>query len=372
MFRTPADKNRLRAPASTGTLCPRMLRFTPILLFLILATRALAVDEWGILKYEGRDYVSIANIGQFYQLGPLQKSGSNLTLRTAARSLRGQIGSPDFYINNLKFILSYPVSEIGGQPSISRMDLTKLIEPVLRPNRIQNSAKIDTIILDPGHGGHDNGAASLFGSEKNYSLDVALRARDVLKAAGFRVFMTRSTDRFVPLEERAAMASKFPNALFISIHFNSSGNDATGVETFTLAPRGVPSMAADGPALSDLIPCTGNSRDAENIALACAAHATLVANSTMFDRGIKRARFVVLRESATPGVLIEGGFLSNSSDALRIATPAYRQQMAGSILQAVQNYRNAVGPRQSLPVASAANDNRPNIPTVVTSPTARQ
>ena len=70
MFRTPADKNRLRAPASTGTLCPRMLRFTPILLFLILATRALAVDEWGILKYEGRDYVSIAILANFINSGP--------------------------------------------------------------------------------------------------------------------------------------------------------------------------------------------------------------------------------------------------------------------------------------------------------------
>lgn len=348
-----------------------MRRFTPILIFLLLATRAFAVGDWNILKHEGRDYVTLANVGQFYQFGPLQQAGSNLVLRSSGRFLRGQVGSPEFYINNLKFILSYPISEIAGQPSISRMDLTKLLEPVLRPSRIPSSYKVNTIILDPGHGGHDNGAMSLFGCEKNYALDVALRARDALKAAGFQVYMTRSTDRFVPLEERAAIASRFPNALFISIHFNSSGNGATGVETFTLAPRGVPSMAVDGPALSDYVPNPGNARDAENIALACAAHATLVYNSAMFDRGIKRARFVVLRESATPGVLIEGGFLSNPNDARRIATAAYRQQMAGSILQAVQNYRNAVGgPRQSVPVAAADNETRPAGPTVIT-PTTR-
>ena len=343
-----------------------MFRLSPIILcLLLLASQVIAAGEWTLLKYEGRDYVTLANVGNFYQLGPVQRTGSGLLLRTASKSLRGQVGSPEFFINNLKFILSYPVTEIGGQPSISRMDLTKLLEPVLRPGRIQNSAKVDTVILDPGHGGHDNGATSLFGCEKNYTLDVALRARDALRAAGFRVYMTRSTDRFVPLDERAAMASRFPNALFISIHFNSSGNDATGVETYTLAPRGVPSMATDGPALSDLLPCTGNQRDAENIALACATHATMVYNSSMFDRGIKRARFVVLRENATPGVLIEGGFLSNSSDARRIATPFYRQQLAGSILQAVQNYRNAVGPRQSLPVASAAN---PAVPAATPNP----
>lgn len=342
--------------------------FSPILVLLLLAARALAGD-WALLKHEGRDYVTLTNIGDFYHLGPVQHVGNELVLREGARCLRGQLGSPEFHINNLKFILSYPIAELGGQPAISRMDLTKLLEPVLRPSRIQNSALVDTVILDPGHGGHDSGAASLFGTEKNYALDVALRTRELLRAAGFHVLMTRSTDVFVPLEQRALMASRYPKALFISIHFNASGNGASGVETYTLAPRGVPSMAADGPALSDLVPCTGNSRDAENIALACAAHATLVCNSAMFDRGIKRARFVVLRDSATPGVLIEGGFLSNSSDARRIATPAYRQQMAGSILQAVQNYCNAVGPRHSMPVAAVDKD-RPNVPVVIT-PTTR-
>ncbi len=361
-----------------------MFRFPPICLCVILfavqtAQTVFAAGDWTLLKRDGRDYVSLDNIGQFYQLGQVHRMGSQLVLNNASRSLRGQLGSPEFYINNLKFILSYPVAEIDGKPSVSRMDLTKLLEPVLRPSRIQNSAKIDTVILDPGHGGHDNGATSLFGCEKNYALDVALRARDTLRAAGFRVYMTRTTDRFVPLEERAQMASRLPNALFISIHFNSSGNDATGVETYTLAPRGVPSMAADGPMLTDFTPCTGNQRDAENIALACATHATMVYNSAMFDRGIKRARFVVLRDNATPGVLIEGGFLSNSNDARRIATPQYRQQLATSILQAVQNYRNAVGPHQSLPVASAAtppppggaatagSDPAKNIPVVITS-----
>ena len=343
-----------------------MLRLSPILVLLLFAARAFAVGDWTLLKYEGRDYVTLDNVGDFYQLGKVQQTGNNLLLKTTARSLRGQIGSPEFYINNLKFILSYPIADVGGHPVISRMYLTKLLEPIMRPSRIQNGVKVDTILLDPGHGGQDSGAASLFGTEKSYTLDVALRTRDLLRAAGFRVYMTRSTDQFVPLEERAAMASRLPNALFISIHFNSSGNGATGVETYTLAPRGVPSMATDGPALSDFVPCTGNARDAENIALACATHATLVYNSAMYDRGIKRARFVVLRDSATPGVLIEGGFLSNPNDARRIATAVYRQQMAGSILQAVQNYRNAVGPRQGLPVASAAT---PPLPTSTSGPT---
>lgn len=154
--------------------------------------------------------------------------------------------------------------------------------------------------------------------------------------------MTRTTDEFIPLEDRVSFANMHPTALFIAIHFNSGESDANGVETYTLAPRGVPSMAADGPRLSDLFPCPGNVCDAENMALACAMHASLVSHLRMFDRGIKRARFVVIRDITIPGVLVEGGFLSNPDDAPLISSAEYRQQEAQCIAIAVRNYRNAV------------------------------
>jgi N-acetylmuramoyl-L-alanine amidase len=75
----------------------------------------------------------------------------------------------------------------------------------------------------------------------------------------------------------------------------------------------------------------------------------MVVRSKMWDRGIKRARFVVIRDIAIPGVLIEGGFQTNQNDAKLIATPAYRQQLATAMVQAVQNYRRAVG-TQAAPV----------------------
>jgi N-acetylmuramoyl-L-alanine amidase len=268
--------------------------------------------------------------------------GNEATMELGARSLKGSLNSVEFYINRLKFNLSYPIIEHQGVPVISRMDLTKVIEPVLRPQKIKNAEKIDTIVLDAGHGGHDNGATSLYGNEKSFTLDVANRARLLLMQAGYRVVMTRTTDTFIGLEERVHFANQYSNALFISIHFNSGGA-GTGLETYTLAPRGVPSMMADGPRITDLQQCPGNINDPENIALATATHAAMVVRSRMYDRGIKRARFVVIRDITIPGVLIEGGFLSNDFDARLIATPAYRQQMASSILQAVQNYRRAVG-----------------------------
>ncbi len=328
-----------------------MRRLLLLILTLAISAGITSAADWNLIKIAGRDHVTLGNVAQFYGFAGVQRVSNTFSLRTGARSVRGQAGSVEFFINNLKFNLSYPITEHDGELCISRMDLTKVIDPVLRPNRIKNPELIDTIVLDAGHGGHDNGAYSPFGWEKQFTLDTAQRTRLLLTQAGFKVVMTRSDDTFIPLEERCRIANRYENALFIAIHFNSGGA-GTGLETYTLAPRGVPSMMADGPRISDLDPCRGNVRDAENMALATATHAALVVKSRMWDRGIKRARFVVIRDIQIPGVLIEGGFLSNSFDAKLIATPEYRQQMASSIVQAVQNYRRAVTPEIS--VVSAA------------------
>lgn len=322
----------------------------PILAILVSAL-PLQAAEWTLLKHDGREYISFDNMAEFYGLSAVKRNGSSGVMMLNTRSLRGEQGSPDFFINNLKFILSYPVVEIGGKLCVSRMDLVKVIEPVLRPSKIKGGDPVDTIILDPGHGGHDLGAgAGAVNREKDYALDTANRARLRLMQAGFKVYMTRTTDVFVPLEDRVAFANKFPNALFVSIHFNSSGA-GTGIETYTLAPRGVPSMMADGPRVSDANECKGNCRDAENIALATATHASLIVRSRMYDRGIKRARFVVIRDITIPGVLIEGGFLSNGYDARMIAQPAYRENLAAAVVDASLNYRAAVSPPGTPPLA---------------------
>jgi len=333
-----------------------------IALLLCIAASSHAQSPWTLYKIGGRDYVPLENVASFYGLGHCVQVGNETTMESGARSLKGSINSVEFYINRLKFNLSYPIESYNGTPVMSRMDLTKVIEPVLRPQKIRNAEKIDTIVLDPGHGGHDNGATSLYGNEKSFTLDVANRTRMILMQAGYKVVMTRNNDTFIPLGDRVRIANQYPNALFISIHFNSGGS-GTGLETYTLAPRGVPSMMADGPRISDLDPCTGNINDPANIALATATHASLVVRSRMFDRGIKRARFVVIRDIAIPGVLIEGGFLSNDSDARVIATPVYRQQMAASILQAVQNYRRAVGTQTQIGETVAHNVEGPRVET---------
>jgi N-acetylmuramoyl-L-alanine amidase len=129
----------------------------------------------------------------------------------------------------------------------------------------------------------------------------------------------------------------------VSVHFNAGAREeAGGVETYSLAPRGVPSTNNTNLSFADFQPSVGNIRDAENIALATAMHTALITKLGVNDRGIKRARFIVLRDSTIPSVLIEGGFLTNAQDRVRIATPVYRQLLARAILRGVLSYNRAV------------------------------
>lgn len=319
-----------------------MVRVLTFLLLLLCCSPITRAADWTVRQVGGRDYLTMRNVAEFYGLKQIQQTEKEFFASSTTRSLRAVRGSDEFYINNLKFILSYPAEDSGGEICISRMDLVKLIEPVMRPSKIKNAEPIETVVLDAGHGGHDTGAMSIYGPEKAFALDTVLRAKALLQAAGFRVVLTRDGDYFVPLHDRTKIANQNRRALFISVHFNHGGM-GTGVEAYTLAPRGVPSMMSDGPSVSDLVECPGNARDAENMALATASHAALVIRTRMPDRGLKRARFVVIRDIQIPGVLIEGGFQSNPYDAKMIASPLYRQMLAQSILQAVENYRRAVG-----------------------------
>jgi N-acetylmuramoyl-L-alanine amidase len=245
------------------------------------------------------------------------------------------------------------------------MDVTKIIEPVMRPSLIKNAAPIRTVILDAGHGGHDSGAKGNRGIEKEAALDVVLRAKRLLEQNGYTVHTTRSRDVFIPLEDRAAFANKYPNAIFVSVHFNKSlGGGASGIETFALAPRGVPSMDEENFSYSDLKQHPGHARDPENIALATALHSSMLRQMRLYDRGIKRARFVVIRDIKIPGVLLEGGFMNHPVDGRLIASSQFRDAFARAILEGVSRYRSALSGRRDYqePSAVASATDKSSVP----------
>jgi N-acetylmuramoyl-L-alanine amidase len=324
----------------------RHLAITITLLFACAVT--VRSDEWNVVKQNGRDYVTLENVAQFYRFADYSHANRTIALRGEHRTIRAQVGNSELFINGVRFFTDCPLLEKPNAQLISAIDVGKIIEPVLRPSRIAHADKVETVVLDPGHGGMDNGTSNPYGSEKNFALDVAFAARRELMQAGYKVMMTRLNDSGMPLEARIAYANRFPHAVFVSIHFNS-GSGGAGIESYALAPAGVPSNAAsdsENHAISnDSSPDEGNAQDAQNIALAAAVHAAVLSHASAFDRGIRHARFKVLRHIRIPAVLIEGGFLNNPSDAARIATPQYRQQLGAAIAQGVQSYNAAVNYR---------------------------
>jgi N-acetylmuramoyl-L-alanine amidase len=299
---------------------------------------------WKVVKVDGRDYVTGQSMQLFYRFSTHKVDGKHVWFRNPNLIIKGQIGSQELLVNNIKFILSYPVLSQGGQALFSRLDLCKLIEPVIRPSYIGAGSMFDTVVLDAGHGGHDSGAKGVYGYEKNYALAMVMSVKEALMKRGFKVLMTRSNDTFLSLTSRVALANRTPNSIFISIHFNSGGSAASGIETFALTPQGSASSIARGGGFSNSARA-GNQFDSENIALATAVHAQVVHRFKLIDRGIKRARWTVLTGCNRPGILFEGGFVTNSRECQLIASDSYRKAVAEAIGDAVTNYRRALAPK---------------------------
>jgi N-acetylmuramoyl-L-alanine amidase len=300
---------------------------------------------WEIAKIDGRDYVSVDSMKRFYSFTKLTRSGNSLVLENPKVEMHLKIGGYECLMNGVKFVFTHKVTANGDKAYVSRMDLAKLIDPVLRPNFIRNAGDFRTVILDPGHGGKDPGATNPLGTEAMYNLKVAGRTKSLLEARGFRVVMTRTSDRFLSLQERVDLANAVrEEAVFISIHFNSGGRHARGIETFTLSPPGV-SHYGRGVIASDSQSRAGNEHDSANIALATSVHGSMLRRlqKHTFDRGIKRARFSVLSGVRHPAILMEGGFMSHPYEARLIDNDAYQNSLANSIVDAVVKYRFAVG-----------------------------
>lgn len=327
--------------ASQNPLTRHFAFFAFVVLFSILAGDSQA-KEWKIYKVNGRDYVSDDNVAQFYQFQRFAKEGDDRIFSHPQLLMRWKTGSQSIYVNNIKFNLSFPVIESDGLALLSTVDLAKLVDPVVRPSYIKKPITFDTVVIDPGHGAHDSGAQGVMGWEKHYALDISLRLEKALQSRGFKTLMTRRTDVFLTLGQRVDIANRQSKAIFVSVHLNSSGSrTASGIETYALAPQGT--RSTNGGSSPWNSPLNGNTRDAENIALATAVHSHAIHDLKTIDRGIKRARFNVLRGINKPAILFEAGFITNAVEGKLMHEEAYRQRVAESIAEAIVKFRTAVG-----------------------------
>src|SRR5438552_7839947 len=175
-----------------------------------------------------------------------------------------------------------------------------------------------TVVIDAGHGGHDRGGIpGQRIAEKDMTLDVALRLRNILSANGYHVVMTRGSDVFVPLGGRVAIANSYRNAVFVCIHFNATGRSgASGIETYFYSRESLP--------------------------LASAVHYYVTGGAPSANRGVRRRGYYVLRKTAIPAVLVECGFLTSPTEGAYAQTTSYRQRLADEIAAGIRG-RNSVG-----------------------------
>jgi N-acetylmuramoyl-L-alanine amidase len=184
-----------------------------------------------------------------------------------------------------------------------------------------------TVVVDPGHGGHDPGTSQRgVLPEKYWTLDLAYRLKSRLEQGGFNVVLTRTSDVFIPLEDRVLISNSQPNVIFVSLHFNSTPKRwIQGVETYY---------------------DTGRSAKLANMVQKSILQLPDVAN-----RRVKTAPYFVIRRNTNPAILVEGGFLSNPIESRRIASPAYRDALAEQIYQGILSYRGGRPPIQETATA---------------------
>ncbi|MGJ9385855.1 N-acetylmuramoyl-L-alanine amidase [Salipaludibacillus sp. CF4.18] len=174
-----------------------------------------------------------------------------------------------------------------------------------------------TIVVDPGHGAHDSGAAANGIKEKDVVLDIGLRLEKKLKSSGANVVMTRRTDVFLTLSERVQVAEKANADTFISVHANANNSEkANGIDTFHY----------------------GKYSKTESEELAKSIQKRLIYDTEATDRGTPVGNFHVIRESRMPSVLVETGFITNKAEAEKFKTSAYKESVAEAVYQGIIDF----------------------------------
>lgn len=179
-----------------------------------------------------------------------------------------------------------------------------------------SAANFRTVVIDPGHGGHDKGGQWGRVYEKHLALDTATRLEATLKRMGYQTVMTRRSDYFISLPQRVTTGNRYKNAIFVSIHYNYTWKEnVSGLETFYYSHAGR--------------------------SLARYVQSSLVRLTRTVDRKAKFARFYVLRNSKLPAILVEGGFVSNEKERNRMKSAYFREAIARGIAEGIQRYRRA-------------------------------
>lgn len=298
------------------------------------------------ISISGKEYVRIEDWARSVSLQSKWLSKGELQITSKWSRVVFNVDQRKISLNGVTVWLSAPVAASSGSLCITPVDVTTVLQPVLFPKRMRAGQRVQNIVIDPGHGGKDPGNREGREQEKKYTLLLAKELATQLGKAGFKVSLTRNSDSFIELPDRPELARRRRADLFLSLHFNSGGRtseETRGVEVYCLTPAKTSSTNARGEGASTGS-SAGNLQNDKNMLLAHQMQKSIVTRTGLADRGVRRARFAVLRAAEMPAVLIEAGFMSSPSEARKIYDPSWRKQLAAAIVEGVKSYQKQVEP----------------------------
>lgn len=311
------------------------LRSTSLLLLLVLAFSAVRGDTAsGTIPWR-----SLPHVQRALRVSHPLWDGETICFSNSQNVLRFYPGRRKAEVNGTVVWLNAPVEGSGADGSwrLGAVDLD-LLQLAVLPQPSRGKPEPLRVLLDPGHGGDDEGArcSDPLVKEKELTLTLAKRIGAQLKKAGLHVDYTRTRDITLSLDARARLARTKKADLFISVHANHASNlDACGVETYVLPPSGYPGTAEGSRARGWQI---GNRNDFHNTLLGFSIHRHLASTPETVDRGLKRQSFFVLRETSCPAVLLEFGFLSNAGETRRMLRADWQIQSCAAVVEGVLAY----------------------------------
>ncbi len=310
-----------------------------LLLFISISSLYGGMTVRYINKY-GRKYVYLKDVTRYYGMN-LKINKKDCKMTSKYSKLEFTYSKRAFYANSVKMHLLFAPFLQKGEAFVSEIDFLRLIDPVLRYKSLVKH-KLKTIVIDAGHGGKYPGAVGTKYKEKTLTLQMARYLEAILKARGYTVYMTRKTDKHLSsktLKGDLGMRAKFATSkkadLFVSIHCNSASSSVSGFETYCLTPAKAPSTIEAKP--KNKIE-KGNKNDKNSLRLAYEVQKALKNNTKSKDRGVKHARFFVLKNNTVPAILVEAGFLTNPAEQKLLGSKGYQYMIAKSIAEGISRY----------------------------------
>lgn len=306
---------------------------------ILLLTACTSPSAVRTVKAHGYTYVPLSNIVPYFSMTVSRPAANRIRLKNRWHTLEFETNSRNCWVNGTMLWLNNPLRRVGSQWALREPDFSKTIDPSIRPYVFLKNAGRRVVVLDPGHGGNDKGAVSprkIY--EKLLTKNIANRVRNILKRRRITVYLTRETDKKISLSERCRIAARHRADVFISLHADSASATAEGAGTFILSlPKQYSTHGyGQGSASSAVHP--GNKYDKANQALGTRIQQKLIKSTRQKDRGVKRARFQVLREAPCPAALVEMAFITNPKEEAFVLTQSGQEKIARGIADGILAY----------------------------------